>query len=196
MEHAEKRDYTVRRKLQRFFKHLTRRRSIPFDSDGSLSCRCDSKLSTSKPFSTRRESYNFNSSRANGNKRNNYRSYSDSETNFERRTKATHVVQAQRKKHTDSKISHLNCFKSSTKKDDKVTMKRAGDAQSTEDTCTPLVDTVFTDCPARIATDSRHPNYQYGRRSSRSRHSTTTIETRITMNGGTKDPEEVCTTAV
>lgn len=198
---SDKKEFKVRKTLQRILKHLTRRRSLPFDSDGSSSYRGDSKFSSSKRFSMRRESYNFCSSKTSGNNRNDhksYRTYSDSEARedgksmtklFRQALVSNNVPSSQSK----SRLTKLMCFKSSTKDD---TSRDSATVTSPEDAHSPLIDNVFIKQDSRANIDSRPTNYQYGRRSSRSRHSTTTIETRITVNGVNRDPEDICSTTV
>lgn len=199
---SDKKEFKVRKTLQRMLKHLTRRRSLPFDSDGSSTYRGDSKYSTSKRFSMRRESYNFCSSRTGGNNRNDhkgYRTYSDSEvredgkstTKFFRQALLSNNASSSRRK--SSKMTKLICFKSSEKDD---TLGNSAIATSPEDAHSPLIDNVFIKQDSRANIDARPTSYQYGRRSSRSRHSTTTIETRITVNGVNRDVEDICSTTV
>lgn len=194
---SDKKEFKVRKTLQRILKHLTRRRSLPFDSDGSSTFRGESKFTSSKRFSSRRESYNFCSSRTAGNNRSDhkgYRTYSDSEGRDEGRSMTKLFRQAlvnnNPSSQSKSKMTKLMCFKSSTKDD---TTRNCASISSPEDAHSPLIDNVFIKQDSRAHPEPRPTNYQYGRRSSRSRHSTTTIETRITVN---KDAEDICSTTV
>lgn len=217
---TERRESAVRKKIRRCMKFVTIKKPMPYDvsGDGSVfkeSNGCfSSKRSSMRRDSLKPHNYYFcpNKPAANNNHRDkmNYRSCDEqgcvSQNGRSQSPVAKFFKISLVKKNSENRpeshnyrkiktgLSNIMCFK--TYQNPEESSDPANDPSP--EASSPLMDGLYSknemDFSSRPNFDSKPPNY--GRRSSRSRHSTTTIETRLTVNGCNREAEDICSTAL